>query len=160
MTENAYPPALEEIIELCEMLSEPERREILINYADQAARQQPREGETFDVEDTRKDEECTDTVGIHLRVEQPGDRAHFRVALGPKVQTLTQAMSAILCQGLDGATLRQIEELPADFVPRIIGAELVRARSQTVYYVLGRMKGAVKVYNNRRRMNGEVKMEK
>jgi cysteine desulfuration protein SufE len=33
--------------------------------------------------------------------------------------------------------------MPTDFVPRIIGAELVRLRSQTVYYVLDRMKQAV-----------------
>lgn len=152
MTNHAYPPALEEIIELCEMLSYREKLDILANYSDQSIQQQPRAGEAFDVEDTRKDAECTDTVGIYLRVEHPDDKAHFRVTLGPEVQTLTKAMTSILCKGLDGATLREIEELPADFVPRIVGAELIRARSQTVYYVLTRMKGAVKVYQNRRRM--------
>ena len=122
---------------------------MLINFADGAARQAPQEGEVFDLEDIRKDEECTDTVGIYLRMEEGG--CHFRITLGPQVQTLTRAMTTILCQGLNGATPEEIMEVPADFVPRIAGAELVRLRSQTVYYVLGRMKAAVKVWMNRRR---------
>ena len=106
--------------------------------------------EQFDLEDVRKDEECTDTVGIHLRVDEE-DGAHFKVSLGPQVQTLTRAMTAILCKGFDGAKPQEILDVPSDFVPRVIGAELVRQRSQTVYYVLTRMKGAVKVFLNRRR---------
>ena len=35
---------------------------------------------------------------------------------------------------------------------RIIGAELVRVRSQTTYYVLTRIKGICKVYLDRQRM--------
>ena len=42
---------------------------MLIVFADSAGNQVPRSGETFDLEDVRKDEECTDTVGIFLRVE-------------------------------------------------------------------------------------------
>lgn len=120
---------------------------MLINYADGAARQRPQPGEAFDLEDVRKDEECTDTVAIHLRVSD-GDQCHFRVTLGPQVQTLTKAMAGILCQGLEGVPAREIMEIPADFVPKIVGAELVRLRSQTVYYVLTRIKAAVKVWMN------------
>ena len=60
-------------------------------------------------------------------------------------------MSSILCKGLDGISPEAILEIPADFVPKIVGAELVRVRSQTVYYLLTRMKGAVKVWLRRRR---------
>jgi cysteine desulfuration protein SufE len=42
-------------------------------------------------------------------------------------------------------------DVPADFVPRIVGADLVRQRSQTVYYILTRMKGVAKVWLNRER---------
>lgn len=147
-----YPAPLEEIIELFEMLSEEERRESLIAYADTAPKFEPSEVENYDLEDVRKDEECTDTVGIFLNVDAgAGDKVEFRVSLGPKVQTLTRAMTAILCKSLNGARAGQVLEIPADFVPRIVGTELVRLRSQTVYYVLGRMKAAVKVYLNRRR---------
>jgi cysteine desulfuration protein SufE len=67
------------------------------------------------------------------------------------VQTLTKAMTAILCKGLDGLTPEEIMEVPADFVPKIVGAELVRQRSQTVYYILTRMKGVARVWLNRER---------
>ena len=78
-------------------------------------------------------------------------KAHFRMTLGPEVQTLTRAMTSILCKGLDGATPQEILDLPQDFVTRIVGAELVRVRSQTTYYVLTRIKGICKVYLDRQR---------
>ncbi|MEM7145426.1 MAG: SufE family protein [Verrucomicrobiota bacterium] len=146
----SLPSALQEIIDLFEYLPDPEKRENLINYADSAANYEPAEDASFDLEDVRKDEECTDTVGIFLNVD-PDNHSEFKVSLGPKVQTLTKAMTAILCRGLNGCSPQEILEIPADFVPRIIGAELVRQRSQTVYYVLSRMKGAAKVYLNRQR---------
>lgn len=145
-----YPEPLNDLIELFEHLSEQERRENLVVMSDSAKRYEPKDGECFDIEDVRKDEECTDTVGIYLRVDE-NDCAHFAVTLGPLVQTLTKAMTTVLCRGLDGAKLQTILDVPADFVPRIIGAELVRLRSQTVYYVLSRMKTAVKMYSDRRR---------
>jgi len=145
-----YPPGLQDIIELFQGLPEIERREMLVTYAENSAKCAPAEGETFDLEDIRKDEECTDTVGIHLAA---GDdrRVSFKVSLGPEVQTLTRAMTAILCRGLNGTPAQDVLDVPADFVPKIVGAELVRLRSQTVYYVLTRMKSAVKVYLNRLR---------
>ncbi len=145
-----YPPHLGEIVELFDALSDAEKRENLIAYADSAPRCAPRPGEAFDLEDVRKDEECTDTVGVYLKVDQQR-AAHFRIALGPQVQTLTRAMAAVLCQGLDGATPDAIMDVPQDFVPRIVGGQLVRLRSQTVYYILTRMKSACKVWLNRER---------
>jgi len=150
----SYPAKLEAIISLFEGLPDPEKRETLIAYSDQAKAQEPGEGESFDLEDIRKDEECTDTVAVFLRIDGAGG-AHFRIALGPQVQTLTKAMSSILCKGLDGITPEEILEIPADFVPRIVGAELVRLRSQTVYYLLTRMKGVVKVWL-RRKQSSEI----
>lgn len=149
----SYPKPLQEIVDLLEYLPEQEKRENLIAFADQASQQEPQEGETFDLEDVRKDEECTDTVGIYLSVDASGG-AHFRVSLGPQVQTLTRAMTTVLCQGLNGATCQEILDLDQDFVPKIVGGQLVRQRSQTVYYVLTRMKSACKVYLNRQRAAG------
>jgi cysteine desulfuration protein SufE len=146
---DLYPGSLPEIIELFEMLPEPERRENLVAFSEGAAKWRPDEGERFDLEDVRKDEECTDEVGIFLRVENGA--VTIKVTLGPEVQTLTKAMTAILCRGLANCSVEEILECPADFVPKIIGAELVRARSQTVYYVLSRIKAAAKVYRDRER---------
>jgi cysteine desulfuration protein SufE len=144
------PPALQEIVDLFDSLPEEERRENLIVYADQAALHEPRPGEHFDLTDERKDEECTDQVGVYVALDADL-HARFRVKLGPHVQTLTRAMTAILCRGLDGCTLEEVREIPQDFVPRIVGGQLVRVRSQTVYYVLGRMKGACQALMNRAR---------
>ncbi len=149
----AYPEKLQKIIDLFEVLPEEEKRETLIAYADQAAAQTPREGETFQLEDVRKDEECTDTVGVFLAVDDDR-KVRFRITLGPQVQTLTRAMTAILCKGFEGASIEEVMEVPADFVPKIVGAQLVRQRSQTVYYILTRMKSACKVWLNRERAAG------
>ncbi len=148
--QSAYPKGLNKIISLFESLQEQEKRDALISYADQARKWEPKAGETFTLEDIRKDEECTDTVGVFLKVDNES-RTAFRVTLGPQVQTLTRAMTSILCRGLEGATVREILEVPSDFVPRIVGGELIRARSQTVYYVLTRVKGICKVYHDRLR---------
>lgn len=145
-----YPEPLHDLIDLFEHLPEQERRENLVVMADNAKRHEPLEGEIFDLEDVRKDEECTDTVGIFLRVDED-EKVHFAVTLGPMVQTLTKAMTSILCRGLNGAKPQEVLDIPADFVPRVIGSELVRLRSQTVYYVLSRMKTATKMYLDRRR---------
>ena len=146
----SYPPSLAEIVDFFDALPEDEKRDNLIAYADAAPRCAPKEGETFALEDVRKDEECTDTVGVFMKVDD-SRRTHFRITLGPQVQTLTKAMTSILCHGLEGSTLDEILDLPSDFVPRIVGGNLVRIRSQTVYYILTRMKSACKVFLNRLR---------
>jgi cysteine desulfuration protein SufE len=146
----SYPKKLQTIIDLFDHLPEVERRETLVSYSDSASKQEPRPDEKFDLEDVRKDEDCADTVGVYLQVDDDG-KAHIRMTLGPEVQTLTRAMAAILCKGLDGATPQQIVDLPQDFVTRIVGADLVRVRSQTTYYVLSRIKAICKVYLDRER---------
>ena len=42
-------------------------------------------------------------------------------------------------------------KLASDFVPKIIGAYLVRVRSQTTFYIPSRMKGICKVWLDRKR---------
>ena len=145
-----YPKKLTQIVSLFESLPAPEKRESLISYATAAGKNAPRDGESFDLEDVRKDEECTDTVGVFLKISSTR-ACEFRVTLGPQVQTLTKAMTSILCRGLAGCTPEEVLEIPADFVPKIVGADLVRQRSQTVYYILTRMKGITKVWLNRQR---------
>lgn len=147
---SQYPPKLAEIIDLFEHLPEEEKRENLIAYADQAGHHSPKTGSSYDLEDVRKDEECTDTVGIFLSVAED-QTVDLRVSLGAHVQTLTRAMTSILCTGLKGASIRQILDVSADFVPKLVGGELVRARSQTVYYILTRIRSACKVWLDRKR---------
>ena len=146
----ALPAKLQQIVDLFHSLSDEEKRENLILYADATKRHEPKPGETFDLEDIRKDEECADTVGVYLKVH-PDGQTQFRVTLGPQVQTLTKAMTAILCKGLEGCSPAEILTVPSSFVPQIVGGQLVRIRSQTTYYVLSRMKGICKVYLDRQR---------
>jgi cysteine desulfuration protein SufE len=136
------PSAIQELIDLFEHLPEPERRENLIDIAETAISHTRQPHVKYEIEDVRKDQECSDTVGIFVRRDESGC-LYFAVELGPKVQTLTRAMTAILCRGLNGCTSEEVLHVPQDFVPRIIGAELVRMRSQTIYYVLNRIKEAV-----------------
>ena len=153
----SYPQKLQEIVSLFEHLPEEEKRESLVSYSLTTKSCEPAEGEKFDLEDVRKDEECADTVGVFLKVDEEG-RSHFRMTLGPQVQTLTKAMAAILCKGLEGVKPKDIQELESDFVPKIVGAQLVRVRSQTTYYILSRMKGICKVWSDRERASiGESK---
>jgi cysteine desulfuration protein SufE len=147
-----YPEKLQEIVQLFEHLPDEEKRESLVSYSLTTKNFEPKDGEKFDLEDVRKDEECADTVGVFLQVDGEG-RSHFRMTLGPQVQTLTKAMAAILCKGLEGVTPKVVMELASDFVPKIVGAQLVRVRSQTTYYILSRMKGICKVWSDRERAN-------
>ena len=145
-----YPPALSKIVAFFESLNEAEKRENLIALAEQAKRHAPRRDEVFDFEEVRKDAECADTVGVFLRVDREG-RATFRVTLGPEVQTLTRAMATILCKGLNGSRLEEIAALPTDFVEKIVGRVLIRIRSQTVFYVLTRMKRGCRKFLKKQR---------
>lgn len=137
------PAALQDIIDFFEPLPEAERRENLIHYAESAAAQARKPGLIYDLEEVRKDQECSDTVGVFVYLDGDGC-VHFAIELGPKIQTLTRAMTTILCRGLNGSLPLEILEMKADFVPRIVGADLVRLRSQTIYYILGRMQTAVR----------------
>lgn len=134
-----YPPRLQAIADLFAGLTESARRELLIHYATGVARFAPQPKERFAIEDVRHDAECTDKVGIHLRI---AGGCHFRVTLGPEVQTLTRALAAILCEGLDSLPPPDVRALPDSLVDAIVGVELVRLRNRTVYYILRRMKEA------------------
>jgi cysteine desulfuration protein SufE len=137
------PPApLQKLVDLFSGLPESERRELLIHYAAGSSRFAPQEGEAFEIEDLRKDEECTDTVGIHVRLRD--GRCQFWISLGPEVQTLTRALTSVLAEGLSGATPGEIMAVPESVIDRIVGETLVRLRSRTAYYVLRRFKEAVR----------------
>ncbi len=137
------PPALQEMIDLFENLPESERRDNLIAFAEQASAFAPQPGETFAFQEVRQDSFCSDAVGIHLRFNDAG-QVHFAISLGPKIQTLTRALVVILARGLSGCRPAEILSLSSDFIPRLVGADLVRLRSQTVYYILHRLQESLR----------------
>jgi 8-oxo-dGTP diphosphatase len=112
-----------------------------MDLADTVSRYAPKADISYHVEDVRQDTQCSDTVGIHLH-HDPLHGTQLAISLGCKVQTLTRAMSSILCQGLAGAPLAAVAQLPPNFVEKIVGQKLVLLRAQTIYYVLERVKEA------------------
>lgn len=138
------PPALEQLLRHFDTLSEAERRDELIHLAEAAPRHTPQPGEHWDLEEIRKDHECSDTVGIHLRRREDGG-LHLAISHGCKVQTLTRALSVVLCRALEGATPEQALTLNEDTITRIVGEKLVQLRARTIFYILHRVQAAVRV---------------
>jgi len=93
------------------------------------------------MEEERHDAECADRVGLHVSLADGACRV--RVSLGPEVQTLTRALAAVLCEGLEGALPEEVAALPDSVVEDIAGAVLVRLRSRTACYILRRVKEAL-----------------
>src|SRR5947209_2216665 len=116
-----YPTKLNKIINLFDSLPEDERRETLVSYADNAKKQEPHAGENFNLVDVRKDEECMDTVGVYLHVDENG-KAHIRMTLGPEVQTLHRASKCLHLGAKRHANVRL-----AVFIDMQINADRVHA---------------------------------
>jgi len=147
---HAYPTPLQRIVDYFGSLDEQTRRARLIDYADQAMQWHPKEGEKIVLEDLRNDDECMDEVGIYI-IEREGGKIAFRLYFGDEVQTLNKAMGVILGKGLEDTQLQDVINLSSQVVTQIIGQRLVRYRSQTVYYILNRMKSAARQLRDKRR---------
>ena len=135
------PNKFTELIHFFESLPENERRENLMLFAKKADKWVPDGEINYSIQDIRKDEHCTDEVGIF--VNSTNDTISFRVSLGPKVQTLTRAIACILCEISEDEKIDHIQAIKKNDISRIIGQELVRLRSQTVYYILEQMQEAL-----------------
>ena len=135
------PNKFTELIHFFESLPENERRENLMLFAKKADKWVPDREINYCIQDVRKDEHCTDEVGIF--VNSTNDTISLRVTLVPKVQTLTRAIDSILCEISEDEKIDHIQAIKKNDIQRIIGQELVRLRSQTVYYILERMQEAL-----------------
>lgn len=140
------PKRLERIASYFEQLDEQSRRERLIAYAEQSAKWNPQPADRILYQDIRKDEECLDEVGVFI--VNDGDDLGYRMQYGKDVQILTRAMGTILADGLNHAKPEEVLSMPADVVHRIIGQQLFRNRSQSIYYIFNRIKQAMKKYQS------------
>ena len=143
---STQPQNLVKIINFFESLPDDEKRENLLSYANRSKAWEPNPDLIYDLKDIRKDEECTDTVGIYLKMDQ--EKVFFNISMGPKVQTLTRALASILCEALKGATIEQVLTVKDECISQIVGQKLVQLRSQTVYYLIQRMRSAVSSIQN------------
>ncbi len=135
----SLPPTLAEIVTFFDGLTEVQRRDALLSYAAEAPRHAPCEEETYVAVDDREHPGCVDTVILCMAVTPTGG-IRLRAGLGPEVQTLTRALVAILCRGLEGCPLQAVANLPDDFIPAIVGEQLMRSRARSVYHVLRRLR--------------------
>ncbi len=67
---STQPQNLVKIINFFESLPDDEKRENLLSYANRSKAWEPNPDLIYDLKDIRKDEECTDTVGIYLKMNQ------------------------------------------------------------------------------------------
>ena len=141
---NKLPERLERIASYFEGLDEQSRRERLIAFAGQSEKWLPKPDDEILYKDIRKDEECLDEVGVFITEDNIG--LSWRMQYGKDVQILTRAIGTILSDGLDHAKPEEIISLPADVIHRIIGQQLFRNRSQSIYYIFNRIKQAMKKY--------------
>ncbi|NCG26356.1 MAG: Fe-S metabolism protein SufE [Verrucomicrobiales bacterium] len=141
MKNSTHPKNLKKIIDFFESLNDDEKRENLLSYANKSKAWEPLPDQNYDLDDIQKDKQCLDTVGIHLKVIQK--KVFFNISMGPKVQTLTRSLASILCEALEGVTIEQVLELKDECISQIVGEKLVQLRSQTVYYIIHRMRSAV-----------------
>ena len=141
------PKRLERLASYFENLDEQSRRERLIAYAEQSSKWQPLANDEILFKDIRKDEECLDEVGVFI--VRDGESLSYRMQYGKDVQVLTRAMGTILSEGLNHVQPEDVLSIPAGVVHRIIGQQLVRNRSQSIYYIFNRIKQAMKQYLNK-----------
>ena len=85
---DSFPQALQQIIDFYEGLPDDEKREALINEAALAEQYAPEDGDDFDMEDVRKDSECSDTVGIFVKATG-SDTVLFKISLGSQPEEFT-----------------------------------------------------------------------
>jgi len=83
-------------------------------------------------------------VGVFIADD--GEGLVWRMQYGKDVQILTRAIGTILSDGLNHAKPEEVISLPADVIHQIIGQQLFRNRSQSIYYIFNRIKQAMKRY--------------
>jgi cysteine desulfuration protein SufE len=140
--------SLEETVRVFEKLPKETRIDGLISLADGIGRLAPREGEQWQVEDVRKDNECLDVVGLYARKREDG-KVDLAATMGQEVTTLTRALTSLFVENLNGETAENILSVKPDLIPRVVGETLMKQRSNTAYYTLRRIHEAVKALEGR-----------
>jgi len=102
-----YPPNLAEIVSLFASLSEDEKRENLIAYADAAPGCAPSRGETFDLEDVRKDADAWDRWMKTAEIHDPPEIAKARDA--------AKRGELLLAEQKDEESIKAFEEAREDY---------------------------------------------
>jgi cysteine desulfuration protein SufE len=133
----ALPPALAEISEGFLELEEPDRLQLLLEFANELPELPARYAEHPDL--FERVEECQSPVFIFVEV----DESHYvhLFATAPRESPTTRGFASILVQGLAGLSVEQVLAVPDDY-PQMLG--LTRAVSPLRIRGMGGMLGRTK----------------
>jgi cysteine desulfuration protein SufE len=136
---------LEAQVQHFENLDNSARIQALIGLAQGVDSVEPTPDTLWDFSEVRQDEECLDSLGVYLKKDH--NTLHLAASVGEETTTLTRALTNVLVQHLSGETPERILELSNQFVPRLVGENLLRQRRTTAYYPLRRIQEAVKNFS-------------
>jgi len=121
-TLTALPPALAEISEAFLELEEPDRLQLLLEFANELPELPARYAEHPDL--LERVVECQSPVFIFVEVDE--SRTVHLFATAPRESPTTRGFASILVQGLAGLSVEQVLAVPEDY-PQMLG--LTRAVS-------------------------------
>jgi len=136
-TLTALPPALAEISEAFLELEEPDRLQLLLEFANELPELPARYAEHPDL--LERVVECQSPVFIFVEVDE--SRTVHLFATAPRESPTTRGFASILVQGLAGLSVEQVLAVPEDY-PQMLG--LTRAVSPLRIRGMGGMLGRTK----------------
>jgi cysteine desulfuration protein SufE len=137
MPETALTPALAEISEAFLELEEPDRLQLLLEFANELPDLPARYAEHPDL--LERVVECQSPVFIFVEVDE--NRTVHLYATAPRESPTTRGFASILVQGLAGLTVDEVLAVPDDY-PQMLG--LTRAVSPLRIRGMGGMLGRTK----------------
>lgn len=137
MPETALPPALAEISEGFLELEEPDRLQLLLEFANELPDLPARYADHPDL--LERVMECQSPVFIFVEVDE--SRVVHLFATAPRESPTTRGFASILVQGLAGLSVDQVLAVPEDY-PQMLG--LTRAVSPLRIRGMGGMLGRTK----------------
>lgn len=137
MPETALTPALADISEAFLELEEPDRLQLLLEFANELPDLPARYADHPDL--LERVVECQSPVFIFVEVDE--NRTVHLYATAPRESPTTRGFASILVQGLAGLTVEQVLAVPDDY-PQMLG--LTRAVSPLRIRGMGGMLGRTK----------------
>ncbi|GGK40131.1 cysteine desufuration protein SufE [Micrococcus flavus] len=146
MTDTAVPANLAEIIDDFAGVPDPQKLELLLEFADEL----PALPSRYDGHEEEMEQvvECQSPLFLAVELEDgaTGDDAPVRLFItAPPEAPTTRGFASVLSQGLDGLTARQILDVPED-IPSRLGLQkaLTPLRLRGMSAMLGRIKRNVR----------------
>lgn len=119
MTAAALPTALQRAVDDFRSLEEPDRLQLLLEYADDLPELPARYADHPEL--LERVAECQSPVYLFVELDDDTDAVHPH-ATAPAEAPTTRGFASILVRGFDGASPEQVLAVPAD-MPRMLGLD-------------------------------------